>query len=80
MPKKPWHHPIRAKNSEIESCHRSPLDAIGSITHLTDSTGTIRNTYRYDSFGSVIDQTSGGVENSYAYARRRAWNGFAITT
>lgn len=53
-------------------------DGLGSITELTDSTGTIVQSYIYDSFGNfnVFDQSgamispSGGIANPYTYTGR----------
>lgn len=44
-------------------------DALGSITALTDSTGTIVKTYTYDSFGRIVNET-GTIENFYTYTAR----------
>jgi RHS repeat-associated protein len=32
-------------------------DALGSIMKVTDSTGTVKQTYLYDSFGNIVQQT-----------------------
>ncbi len=32
-------------------------DGLGSITELTNSTGTVVQTYKYDSFGNIVEQT-----------------------
>jgi RHS repeat-associated protein len=44
-------------------------DGLGSITDLTSSTGTIAQSYLYDSFGQIITVTS-GLENPYTYTGR----------
>jgi RHS repeat-associated protein len=44
-------------------------DGLGSITDLTDSTGAVIQSYVYDSFGNVINQT-GSVVNTYTYTGR----------
>ena len=44
-------------------------DALGSVSELTDSAGTVAKSYAYDAFGNILDQ-SGTVENAYAYAGR----------
>ncbi|MBL8152020.1 MAG: RHS repeat-associated core domain-containing protein, partial [Blastocatellia bacterium] len=42
-------------------------DGHGSVRFLTDSTGTITDTYDYDAFGNIINQT-GNTANNYLYA------------
>ena len=44
-------------------------DGLGSITDLTDATGTVARSYTYDSFGQIVDQT-GSVTNPYTYTAR----------
>ncbi|MEK6776886.1 MAG: RHS repeat-associated core domain-containing protein [bacterium] len=44
-------------------------DGLGSITELTDSSGTIVNSYVYNSFGKVVKETE-GVQNPYTYSSR----------
>jgi len=41
-------------------------DGLGSTRALTDATGSIINTYDYESFGSVLNQT-GTTENNYLF-------------
>ncbi len=48
-------------------------DGLGSITDLTNSTGTIAQSYVYDSFGQIITVTS-GLENPYTYTGRELDN------
>jgi RHS repeat-associated protein len=44
-------------------------DGLGSITSLTSSAGTVANTYRYDSFGNVVNST-GTLSNPFQYTAR----------
>lgn len=44
-------------------------DGLGSITSLTSSTGTLANTYTYDSFGNLANST-GTLRNPFQYAGR----------
>ena len=44
-------------------------DGLGSITHITDATGSIVQSYVYSAFGEIIAQ-AGGLANSYTYAGR----------
>jgi RHS repeat-associated protein len=44
-------------------------DGLGSITSLSNSVGTIANTYTYDSFGNTTNST-GSVANFFRYAAR----------
>ena len=44
-------------------------DGLGSITHITDSSGTIVTSYVYDSFGKIVAQT-GNIPNPYTYTGR----------
>jgi RHS repeat-associated protein len=44
-------------------------DGMGSITSLTSSTGSIANTYTYDSFGNMTNST-GSVRNPFVFAGR----------
>ncbi|MGH7147237.1 MAG: RHS repeat domain-containing protein, partial [Nitrospiraceae bacterium] len=44
-------------------------DGLGSVTELTDSTGSTGKTYSYDAYGNILDQT-GTVENPYTYTGR----------
>jgi len=44
-------------------------DGLGSITSLTSSTGTVANTYTYDSFGNIV-ATTGSVSNPFRYTGR----------
>ena len=41
-------------------------DGLGSTRTLTDSTATVTNTYRYEAFGGLTEQT-GETENNYLY-------------
>jgi len=44
-------------------------DGLGSVTSLTNSSGTIANTYSYDSFGNLSAST-GTVANPFRYTAR----------
>ncbi|MFH1478161.1 MAG: RHS repeat-associated core domain-containing protein [Candidatus Omnitrophota bacterium] len=44
-------------------------DGLGSIIALTDSAQTIINSYTYDSFGNIMEQT-GSLINPYTYTGR----------
>lgn len=44
-------------------------DALGSITSLSNSAGTLANTYSYDSFGKLMGST-GTLTNRFQYAGR----------
>ncbi|MBU2540802.1 MAG: hypothetical protein KJ593_02770 [Candidatus Omnitrophica bacterium] len=45
------------------------VDGLGSITALTDDTGTVVQTYLYDSFGNIKAET-GSLINPYTYTGR----------
>jgi len=44
-------------------------DGLGTVTELTDSTGAVAQSYAYDAWGNIIQQT-GAVENPYTYTGR----------
>jgi len=44
-------------------------DGLGSITELTNSTGAIAQTYKYDAFGNILSQT-GSLINPFTYTGR----------
>ena len=44
-------------------------DALGSITSLSNSSGTLANTYTYDSFGNLTAST-GALRNYFQYTGR----------
>ena len=44
-------------------------DGLGTITDLTDSSGTTAQSYAYDAYGNIIQQT-GTVDNPYTYTGR----------
>ncbi len=46
-------------------------DGLGSITSLSNSTGTIANTYTYDSFGKLTG-SSGSLVNPFQYTARES--------
>lgn len=41
-------------------------DGLGSTTALTDISGNVTDTYRYDAFGNIIEKT-GSTENNYLF-------------
>ena len=45
------------------------VDGLGSITELTNSTGAIAQTYKYDAFGNILSQT-GTTTNPFTYTGR----------
>ncbi len=45
------------------------VDGLGSVTEITDSSGTVARSYTYDSFGQIVDGV-GVLENPYTYAGR----------
>jgi RHS repeat-associated protein len=44
-------------------------DGLGTVTELTDSTGVTAQSYAYDAWGNVLEQT-GSIENPYTYTGR----------
>ncbi len=46
------------------------VDGAGSVRQLTNSTGTVTDTYEYDAFGNKINQT-GTTPNNYLYRGER---------
>ena len=44
-------------------------DGLGSVTTITDSNQNIINSYTYDSFGNIIEQT-GSLKNPFTYTAR----------
>jgi RHS repeat-associated protein len=48
---------------------RSPADGLGSVTSLTDPTGTVTASYVYDSFGKLTASTS-SLTNPFQYTGR----------
>lgn len=44
-------------------------DGLGSITEITDNTGTVVKSYTYDSFGNIVNET-GTLNNPYTYTGR----------
>lgn len=44
-------------------------DGLGTVTDLTDSTGTTAKSYSYDAYGTIVEQT-GTVEQPYTYTGR----------
>ena len=52
------------RNGEAYFYH---YDGLGSTRSLTDSQGSLANSYDYEAFGEVLNQT-GAIENSYLFA------------
>jgi len=44
-------------------------DGLGSVTELTDSTGSVAKAYAYDAYGNLLE-SPGSVEQSYTYTGR----------
>jgi RHS repeat-associated protein len=44
-------------------------DGLGTVTDLTDGSGTTAQSYAYDAYGNIVQQT-GTVENPYTYTGR----------
>ena len=44
-------------------------DGLGTVTELTDSTGTVAKAYGYDSYGNILE-TTGSLDQSYGYSGR----------
>ena len=44
-------------------------DGLGSVTELTDSTGTVVRAYVYDAYGQIVTET-GALENPYTFTGR----------
>lgn len=59
--------PLRLENAAGRFFYSA--DGLGSITHLTDATGAIVQTYRYNAFGELA-ATSGTIANSYTFTGR----------
>jgi|GEM_PF-5383837 len=43
------------------------MDDLGSVANVVDSTGTVKNSYRYDPFGNSTSKTE-AVSNSWQFA------------
>jgi RHS repeat-associated protein len=56
-------------NGTLETTYYYHYDGLGSVTAITDSAGTVVQTYVYDAFGKIVQQT-GSIENSSAYTGR----------
>ncbi len=59
--------PLAMQRSGSTSYYQA--DALGSVTSLTSSTGSVANTYTYDSFGKVTNST-GSLRNPFFFAGR----------
>ena len=55
---------IRMQRGSANHCYHA--DGIGNTRLLTDSTGAVSDTYVYDAFGNLIDQT-GTTTNDYPF-------------
>jgi RHS repeat-associated protein len=64
----PWTDEILAETQGTGTAYYEQ-DGVGSVTSLSNSTGTLANTYRYDSFGNVLS-SSGSLISSFQYAGR----------
>jgi RHS repeat-associated protein len=56
-------------NGTLETTYYYQYDGLGSVTAITDSSGSIVQTYVYDAFGKIVNQT-GSIENPYTYTGR----------
>jgi Rhs family protein len=56
-------------DGQLDTLYYYHYDGLGSVTAMTDSTGNIVQTYVYDSFGKIVQQT-GSLVNSYTYTGR----------
>jgi len=46
------------------------FDGLGSVTAITDSSGTLVQTYEYDAFGNILSEQDPNFENPYTYTSR----------
>jgi RHS repeat-associated protein len=60
-------HPLAELRSGATSYYEQ--DGVGSVTSLTNSAGSLANTYTYDSYGKVIVST-GTLTNPFLYTGR----------
>ncbi len=60
-------NPISMTRDGQTYCYHT--DALGSVTELTDAGGNIVQSYRYDAFGSIVQQ-SGSIKNAFTYTGR----------
>jgi RHS repeat-associated protein len=60
-------NPLAEVRPETTSFYEA--DGLGSVTSLTNTTGTISNVYTYDAFGNLV-ATTGAVSNLLQYAGR----------
>jgi len=63
------HEPFAILRYGVTSYHEQ--DCLGSVTSLTNSSGSIANTYTYDSFGNLT-ASSGTLTNSFRYTARES--------
>jgi RHS repeat-associated protein len=45
-------------------------DGLGSVTALTDSTGSVIHEYKYSVFGKIVEETGDSAENPFTYTSR----------
>ena len=53
----------------LDTTYYYHYDGLGSVVAMTDSAGNVVQTYVYDTFGNIVQQ-SGNVENVYTYTGR----------
>mgnify|MGYP006270604935 CR=1 FL=1 len=64
--------PIRIqKNGQIYYYH---FDGLGSVTAITDSTGSVAQRYDYGSFGNIVSVSDPNFKQPYTYTRNRRKN------
>jgi len=61
--------PLAVRDLASGQSYYYSADGLGSITDLTDVSGNVVQSYLYDSFGNIVQQT-GAVENFYTYTGR----------
>ncbi|MFC3700202.1 putative Ig domain-containing protein [Reinekea marina] len=60
------HDLLSQTRTDADETHFFQVDGLGSTRQLTDTTGSITDSYNYEAFGTVLNQT-GTTENSYLY-------------
>ena len=53
----------------LDTTYYYHYDGLGSVTAIADNAGNVMQTYEYDAFGKIVQQT-GSVENTYTYTCR----------
>ena len=66
-----WDPPCGRSTSRAVSRSYFHADGLGSITSLSNSAGTIANTYTYDSYGNLTAST-GTLVNPFQYTARES--------